>query len=69
VAALIANTDGAGVFMRDAPGGAVIVALSEGAPVRILYQRERVNGVEWVEVRDLMGRVGWIAAQYVHVQP
>lgn len=71
ISARIANTGGAGAFMRDTPGrqGKVVTALSEGTPMQILYRRESVNGEEWVEVRDLLGRTGWVMAQFLQVQP
>jgi uncharacterized hydrophobic protein (TIGR00271 family) len=67
VMAAIAHTGGAGVFMRDVPGGKVLAVLSETAPVQILYRRETVNDVEWVEIRDALGRVGWVAARFVAI--
>lgn len=65
VPAVIANTGGLGAFLRDAPGGKVIAALPEGTPVAILYRREIANNMEWVEVRDAQGRIGWVAAQFL----
>lgn len=65
VPAVIANTGGLGAFLRDAPGGKVIAALPEGTPVEILYRRETANNIEWVEVRDAQGRIGWVAAQFL----
>ncbi len=65
IPAVIANTGGLGAFLRDAPGGKVIAALPEGTPVEILYRREIANNIEWVEVRDAQGRIGWVAAQFL----
>jgi uncharacterized hydrophobic protein (TIGR00271 family) len=69
VAAVIGDTGGQGVFLRQTPGGEVVDALAEGAPVEILNEREVVDDIEWVQVRDEDGRVGWVAAQYVQPQP
>lgn len=65
IPAVIANTGGLGAFLRDAPAGKVIAALPEGTPVEILYRRETANNMEWVEVRDAQGRIGWVAAQFL----
>ena len=64
VLAYIANTGGLGIYLRDAPAGKVIGALPEGSAVQILYQRETVNSREWIEIRDLFGRIGWITAEF-----
>jgi uncharacterized hydrophobic protein (TIGR00271 family) len=69
VMGVIANTGGAGVFMRDAPNGRIITALSEGSPVQILYRQETVAGLEWLEVRDVLGRTGWMQARLLVIKP
>lgn len=69
VLAYIANTAGIGTAMRDAPVGKIIGFLSESAPVQILYRRETVNQEEWIEVRDVVGRVGWVLARYLIIRP
>jgi hypothetical protein len=43
---------GAGVFLRDAPGGKVIAAL-----------------MEWLAVRDVLGRAGWVVARFLVIKP
>jgi SH3-like domain-containing protein len=55
--------------LRQTPGGPIIGALSEGARVEILYQRQVVDGQEWLQIRDAQGRIGWISARYVQSQP
>jgi uncharacterized hydrophobic protein (TIGR00271 family) len=71
ISARIANTGGIGVLMRDAPGrqGKVVTALSEGTPVHILYRRETIDGDEWVEVRDVLGRTGWMMLRFLTTLP
>ncbi len=70
VLAYIANTGGVGVFMRETPGGAIIPGkLYDGAPVNILYRREMVEGIEWIEIRDILGRTGWVKAFYLVIKP
>ncbi len=66
--AFVANTAGLGLVLRDAPDGRKIGTLPEGTPLQLLYRREVVAGVEWQEVRDLLGRVGWVAAQFLHIE-
>lgn len=69
VPAFIRGTGGVGLALRDAPGGAIITFLAEGAPIEVLYQRVIVEGMEWIEVRDWRGRVGWVLSRFVYVQP
>jgi uncharacterized hydrophobic protein (TIGR00271 family) len=69
ILAHIANTGGLGIYMRQTPGGVIIGALPEGSAVQILYQRELLNGMEWVEIRDLFGRIGWIPIEFLVIRP
>jgi uncharacterized hydrophobic protein (TIGR00271 family) len=70
VPGFIADTGGVGVVLRDEPRGRIIGFLPEGAPVNILYRREQVNSREaWIEVRDVLGREGWVLAQFVEIRP
>jgi hypothetical protein len=57
--------------MRETPGrqGKIVTALSDGAPVLILYRRETVGGDEWIEVRDLLGRTGWVMLRFLAIVP
>lgn len=67
--ATIFGTGGKGVALRDRPSGKIIGFLPEGAPVQILYQSELIDQNIWFEVRDLVGRVGWVLGQFLAVQP
>ena len=69
VLARIALTGGKGIYLRDAPRGKTIRSLPEGAQVFILYQREWINGQEWIEVRTLEGQTGWVLAIFLAVYP
>lgn len=69
LSAVIANTGGIGVAMRDAPNGRIIGTLPEGAPVQTLYHREILNRIEWIEIRDVFNRVGWIPVQVLIINP
>ena len=48
--------------LRWTPGGAVAGVLREGDSVQILYERETVDGTEWLQVIDQEGRIGWIGS-------
>ncbi len=69
VLAYVANTGGSGVYLRDAAAGRIIGSLPEGAPVLILYQRETLNRLEWIEIQDSLGRTGWLVAQFLVIRP
>lgn len=51
-----------GTVLRDAPDGRDIGILIQGTPLQILNGRETINNIEWVQVRDAFGRVGWVEA-------
>jgi hypothetical protein len=65
LSAVVANTLGQGVKLRWTPAGPVAGALPEGALVQILYERDLVNGAEWVKILDPTGRVAWVASEYL----
>jgi hypothetical protein len=69
ITALILGTGGQGLRIRQTPGGTIAGVLQEGDPVEILYRRQAVDDLQWIEIRDQEGRVGWVAAQYVQPQP
>jgi heat shock protein HslJ len=58
-----------GLALRSAPAGKIIGFLPEGAPVLILYHRTRVDGIEWIEVQDLVGRTGWVLGRFLAIRP
>jgi len=69
VLAYVASADGLGTYLRDEPAGKIIAGLRAGTPVQILYLRETVNGQVWIQVRDLLGRTGWVLAQHLIIRP
>jgi uncharacterized hydrophobic protein (TIGR00271 family) len=69
VLAFISTPGGSGVYLRESPGGKIIVWLPEGAPVLILYRRETVNDREWIEVRNVLNQTGWIPIEYLTIRP
>jgi uncharacterized hydrophobic protein (TIGR00271 family) len=69
VLAMIASPGNGGVGLRMTPAGEVLDYLPNGAPIAILYNRETVNGVEWIQVRDVLGREGWVLSSVVVIRP
>ena len=48
-------------------GPAIGPPLREGTLLIVLYGREVVNGLVWVEVQDAEGRIGWIPETYLTI--
>jgi uncharacterized hydrophobic protein (TIGR00271 family) len=69
IMAFIANTGGKGVYIHDAAGGKIVFALAEGMPVHLLLGREKMNGSVWIEIRDELGRTGWVQASFLIIKP
>lgn len=67
--AAIGGTGGLGVRLRWTPGGATAGVLREGEQIEVLYERQLLEDQEWVQIRDQQGRVGWVASQFVQLQP
>ena len=55
--------------LRETPGGPIIRVLEEGEEVVLLDGREAVDEVEWIEIRDREGQIGWAASQFVLAVP
>jgi uncharacterized hydrophobic protein (TIGR00271 family) len=66
---LVQDTGGQGLRLRETPGGQIIRVLEEGDVVIILNGREAVENVEWIEIQDREGQIGWVASQYVLAAP
>jgi len=47
------------------PGGAKIGMLNDGDFVTVLYGKQMVAGIIWVEILDNEGRIGWIPEIYI----
>ncbi len=65
--AIIANTAGRGVRLRQTPGGPIIATLQEGASITVLYDSTILDGLIWIEVLDAEGRRGWLPLTYTFV--
>jgi hypothetical protein len=50
-----------GAHVRNEPNGAIIAAVRDGDPVQVLYGKELVNNVLWLQVRLENGITGWMA--------
>lgn len=56
-----------GPYMRQFPNGPIIAALAVGERLTVLYGTDISGGVVWVEVRDSVGRTGWIPQIYLSI--
>lgn len=66
-AALVAQTLGRGLRLRQFPEGPIISTMREGDPLIVLYGIEIVNGLVWIEVQDKDGRIGWVPQMYTAI--
>jgi uncharacterized hydrophobic protein (TIGR00271 family) len=69
VLAYISTADGSGTYLRESPGGKIIIWLSDGTPVLMLYQRQLVNNREWIEVRTILNQTGWVPVNALIIRP
>ena len=51
--------------MVQIPGGPVIGTLKAGQSMQVLYGKQLLNGIGWIEVMDEDGRIGWIPEIYI----
>lgn len=60
-----------GLRLRDAPNGNLIDYLPDGTVVTLLPDApvKTNDGIEWRKVIDPKGREGWVATQYITVNP
>ncbi len=65
--ALVAQTLGRGLRLRQFPEGPIISTMREGDPLIVLYGIEIVNGLVWIEVQDKDGRIGWVPQMYTAI--
>jgi uncharacterized hydrophobic protein (TIGR00271 family) len=69
ISGVIANTGGRGVRVRASPGGKTVAVWTEGTRVTIVAGPESVQGQAWLRVRDDKGIEGWVAADYILLNP
>jgi hypothetical protein len=65
IQAVVTNTGGGGLWLRDAPFGNGLVLLPEGAVISVRGGLVEVEGLMWQSVADPDGREGWVAADYL----
>lgn len=65
IQAVVTNTGGGGLWLRDAPYGNGLVLLPEGSLISIRGGLVEVEGLMWQNVSDVDGREGWVAADYL----
>ncbi len=53
------------LLLRDAPGGAVLQSLPEGAWLEIVGPPESASGAHWYPVDTGLGVGGWVSAEYL----
>jgi hypothetical protein len=46
-----------------------LYSLPEGALVELLDGREVVGNAKYIEIRDVSGRIGWVPAYYIYIEP
>jgi hypothetical protein len=54
-----------GLRLRQSPGGPEIAIIRNNQPLTVLYGYEIVDGLVWIEVEDVEGRIGWIPQIYL----
>jgi beta-lactamase class A len=64
--AIVINTQGIGLRLRQTPGGNEIAILPEGSVVILLEEAPReVDGTLWRQVQSGNGDIGWVGADYL----
>ncbi len=65
IIATVSSTGGKGLRLHWTPAGPVAGALLEGTQVEVIGGPVEKEGTRWVRVRDIQGRVGWVASEYL----
>jgi beta-lactamase class A len=66
--AYVAGTGGAGLTLRDGPGGAQLAILPEGMPVYLLPDTPaQSGGVSWRRVQTPWGEQGWAGSDFLEL--
>lgn len=68
--AYVAGTGGAGLTLRDGPGGDELTILPEGIPVYLLpTEAASSGGVAWRQVLTPWGQEGWVGSDFLELPP
>ncbi|NMC53977.1 MAG: DUF389 domain-containing protein [Chloroflexi bacterium] len=65
--AVVIGVNGRGLYLLSAPDGSILYLLPEGAPVEMLNETQMARGIQWVKVRDLFSREGWLPLSTIKV--
>ncbi len=68
-AVVTGTADVGGLKLRETPNGKIIDSLPDGTVVELLGDTQTEVGLEWQRVRDPKGREGWVAGQYLIINP
>ena len=68
-AVVTGTADVGGLKLRAAPNGDIIDSLPDGTVVELLGEVKTEVGIEWQRVRDPKAREGWVASQYLIINP
>jgi hypothetical protein len=68
-AVVTGTADVGGLKLRKTPNGELIDSLPDGTVVELLGESQTVVGLEWRKIRDPKEREGWVAAQYLIINP
>lgn len=55
------------LLLYQEPGGPMIGYLYPGQQISYLYQQQTYAGLEWIQVEDSAGRIGWIPSGYMQL--
>jgi len=68
--AIVTGTaDVGGLKLRATPNGEIIDSLPDGTALQLLNETKTEVGIEWQRVRDAKNREGWVAGQYLIINP
>jgi len=68
--AIVTGTaDVGGLKLRATPNGEIIDSLPDGTALQLLNETRTEVGIEWQKVRDAKNREGWVAGQYLIINP
>ncbi len=68
-AVVTGTADVGGLKLRKAPNGDIIDSLPDGTVVELAGEVKTEVGLEWQKVLDPKGREGWVAGQYLIINP
>jgi hypothetical protein len=68
-AVVTGTSDVNGLKLRMTPNGELIDTLPDGTVLELLGETQTAVGLEWQKVRDPKGREGWVAGQYLIINP